>query len=136
MQKSNFHRGDAKSAELLFLKTRILRVSAVHFCLFLVALPAAAADVRFDGSYRLRFNSDTDLSLDDKGYLSGQKQWVEHRLRLTPKIVEQGEQTGIEIQASFDVLSGIFAGDVASDFRGYGLTELPARNAFRPEGLD
>src|SRR5256885_13656097 len=104
MQKSNFHRGDAKSAELLFLKPRILRVSAVHFCLFLVALPAAAADVRFDGSYRLRFNSDTDLSLDDKGYLSGQKQWVEHRLRLTPKIVEQGEQTGIEIQASFDVL--------------------------------
>src|SRR3954471_22542201 len=101
-----------------------------------VALPAAAADVRFDGSYRLRFNGDTNLSLDESGYPSGQRQWFEHRLRLTPKIVEIGEKGGAEIQASFDILSGEFAGDVASDFRGYGVTERSARNGFRAEGFD
>jgi hypothetical protein len=101
-----------------------------------LALPAAAADVRFDGSYRLRFNGDTNLALDERGYPSAQRQWFEHRLRLTPKIVEIGEKGGAEIQASFDVLSGEFAGDVASDFRGYGLTERSARNGFRAEGFD
>jgi hypothetical protein len=101
-----------------------------------LALPVAAADIRFDGSYRLRFNGDTNLSLDERGYPSGQRQWFEHRLRLTPKIVEVTEKGGAEIQASFDVLSGEFAGDVASDFRGYGLTERSARNGFRAEGFD
>jgi len=101
-----------------------------------LALPAAAADIRFDGSYRLRFNGDTNLALDDRGYPSGQHEWFEHRLRLTPKIVEICEKGGAEIQASFDVLSGEFAGDVASDFRGYGLTERSARNGFRAEGFD
>lgn len=102
----------------------------------LCAMPAAAAEVRFDGSYRLRFNDDTNLALDNTGYLSGQKDWAEHRLRLTPKIVEIGENGGIEIQASFDVLSGIVAGDTASDFRGYGLTDLSVRNGLRAEGFD
>jgi hypothetical protein len=101
-----------------------------------LALPAAAADVRFDGSYRLRFNGDTNLALDERGYPSGQRQWFEHRLRLTPKIVEVGEKGGAEIQTSFDILSGEFAGDVASDFRGFGLTERSARNGFRAEGFD
>lgn len=101
-----------------------------------LALPAAAADVRFDGAYRLRFNGDTNLALDERGYPSGQRQWIEHRLRLTPKIVEVGEKGGAEIQASFDIVSGEFAGDVASDFRGYGLTERSARNGFRAEGFD
>ena len=101
-----------------------------------LALPAAGADVRFDGSYRLRLNDDTNLSLDEHGYPSGQRQWFEHRLRLTPKIVEIGEKGGAEIQASFDILSGEFAGDVASDFRGYGLTERSERNGFRAEGFD
>src|SRR5260370_31793155 len=140
MQKSNFHRGVAEYAESAFFVSnpkrflRVLRASAV--CLCFSALPAAAAEVRFDGSYRLRFNGDTDLALDETGFLSGQKHWLEHRLRLTPKIVEIGEKGGIEIQASFDVLSGIFAGDVASNFRGYGLTEFSARNGFRAEGFD
>ncbi|HUJ28061.1 MAG TPA: hypothetical protein VLW85_18700 [Myxococcales bacterium] len=102
----------------------------------LFALRAAAAEVRFDGSYRLRFNTDTDLALDDTGFLSGQKTWMEHRLRLTPKIVEIGEQGGIEIQASFDILSGIVAGDVSNTFAGYGLTDLTRRNGLRAEGFD
>lgn len=112
-------------------QTKRWRLAA--FCLF--ALPAAAAEVRFDGSYRLRFNTDTNLTLDETGFPSGQKQWFEHRLRLTPKIVEIGEKGGIEIQASFDLLSGIFAGDVASDFRGYGLRDFSERNGFRAEGF-
>lgn len=102
----------------------------------LLALPAAAAEVRFDGSYRLRFNGDTNLLLDEKGYPSGQKSWFEHRLRLTPKIVEIGDQGGAEIQSSFDIVSGEFAGDVASDFRGYGVTERSVRNGFNAAGFD
>lgn len=104
--------------------------------LLALALPAAAAEVRFDGAYRLRFNGDTNLSLDEQGYRSGQRQWFEHRLRLTPKIVEIGEKGGVEIQASFDILAGQFAGDVASDFRGYGVTERSARKGFSAEGFD
>ena len=102
----------------------------------LAALPAAAADVRFDGSYRLRFNDDTNLLLDDQNFASAQKTWAEHRLRLTPKIVEIGDKGGIEIQASFDILSGIVGGDVASDFRGYGLTDRSQRSGLKPSGFD
>src|SRR3954471_16499388 len=104
--------------------------------LALLALPAAAAEVRFDGAYRLRFYDDTNLSLDNSGFTSGQRQWAEHRLRLTPKIVDIGEQGGAEFQASFDILSGEFAGDVASDFRGYGINERSQRNGFHAQGFD
>ena len=110
------------------------RQTAVLLVLF--ALPAAGASVRFDGAYRLRFNGDTDLTLDDKGFRSAQKQWLEHRLRLTPKVVEIGEETGVEVQASFDILSGVLAGDLASDFRGFGFTERSLRNGLKPEGFD
>ncbi len=104
--------------------------------LLLLAWPAAAAEVRFDGSYRVRFNDDTSLSLDEQGSASGQRQWAEHRLRLTPKIVDIGDKGGAEFQASFDILSGEFAGDVASDFRGYGLTDRSQRNGFKAQGFD
>jgi len=108
-----------------------------HFLLALaIALPAAAADVRFDGSYRMRLNTGTNLHLDDLQYASGQSIWAEHRLRLTPKIVEVGPNGGIEIQASFDILSGLFAGDTAADFRGYGLTDRSERNGFKASGFD
>jgi hypothetical protein len=107
----------------------------------LVAVPAAAADVRFDGSYRLRLNSDTNLLLDDSGYTSGAQarstqSFLEHRLRLTPKIVEIGQDGGIEIQSSFDIVSGIVAGDTAADFRGYGLTNLSERSGLKATGFD
>jgi hypothetical protein len=105
------------------------------FLALLLALPAGAASVRFDGSYRLRFNGDTNLGLDETGFASGQKQWFEHRLRLTPKVLEIGDDGGIEVQASFDLLSGEFAGDVAPDFRGLGL-DRSVRNGFKPEGFD
>lgn len=106
---------------------------AVCFCF---SVPLRAAEVRFDGSYRLRFNDDTNLTLDDQGYASGQKTWAEHRLRLTPKIVEIGDNGGIEIQGSFDIVSGIVGGDVASDFRGYGLTDRSERNGLKAQGFD
>ncbi|MCA1829408.1 MAG: hypothetical protein LC689_20985 [Myxococcales bacterium] len=92
--------------------------------------------MRFDGSYRLRFNGDSNLPLDETGFSSGQKTWAEHRLRLTPKIVEIGEHDAIEIQASFDILSGEVAGDVANDFRGYGLIDRSQRTGLKPEGFD
>jgi hypothetical protein len=113
----------------------LLRACALGFCLFLSRGPHAA-EVRFDGSYRLRFNADTNLLLDDQGFASGQKSWAEHRLRLTPKIVEIRENSGLEIQTSFDILSGIFGGDVAADFRGYGLTDRSQRSGFRAQGFD
>ncbi|HTO95400.1 MAG TPA: hypothetical protein VMK66_00035 [Myxococcales bacterium] len=100
------------------------------------ALPAAAAEVRFDGSYRLRFNADSNLVLDETGFASAQKQWFEHRLRLSPKVVEVGPEGGIEFQSSFDILSGEFAGDVAPDFRGLGVTERSERNGFKAAGFD
>lgn len=104
--------------------------------LLALALPAAAADVRFDGSYRLRFNTDTNLLLDDSQFALGQSKWIEHRLRLTPKIVDVGPQGGVEIQASFDILSGLIGGDTAANFRGYGLTGRSERNGFSASGFD
>ena len=117
-----------------FAALRVLRAFAVCSCFFAGA--AGAADVRFDGSYRLRFNADSNLLLDDSGYASQQKNWFEHRLRLTPKIVEIGDGGGIEIQTSFDILSGVVAGDVANDFRGYGLVDRSQRNGLQPQGFD
>lgn len=104
--------------------------------LLCLSLPAAAAEIRFDGSYRLRFNDDSNLQLDNEPFYSGQRSYLEHRLRLTPKIVEIGEDAGIEIQASFDILSGIVAGDTAADFRGYGLTDRSMRSGFEAQGFD
>src|SRR5262249_34056924 len=78
----------------------------------------------------------TNLGLDDTGYTSGQKKWFEHRLRLTPKIVEIGDNDAIEIQASFDLLAGQIAGDVANDFRGYGLVERSEQTGLKAEGFD
>jgi hypothetical protein len=104
--------------------------------ILLLGLPAAGASVRFDGAYRLRFNGDTALGLDETGFSSGQKKWFEHRLRLTPKVVELSDDSGIEMQASFDILSGEFAGDVASDFRQFGVTERSERNGFKANGFD
>src|SRR5207244_3001506 len=107
----------------------------VLLCLAL-ALPAAAADVRFDGSYRLRINTDTNLALDESQFALGQSKWVEHRLRLTPKIVEIGPNGGLEIQASFDLLSGLIGGDTAANFRGYGFTERSEKNGLSASGFD
>ena len=139
MRKSNFHHGGTESTERSFFfskKTlRALRASLVSFA-FLLAAPASAAEVRFDGSYRLRFNADTNLVLDDQGFASAQKTFAEHRLRLTPKVVELGENGGIEIQGSFDIVSGIVGGDVSADFRGYGLTGRSERTGFRAQGFD
>src|SRR5260370_26923313 len=129
------------ASRLLWMRIRrtdrgeaMLRQALAAVCLFV--LPGAAAEVRFDGSYRLRFNGDTNLALEETGFLSGQRHWLEHRLRLTPKIVEIGEKGGIDIQASFAVLSGIFAGDFAPDFRSYGPTQFSARNSFTACVLD
>jgi hypothetical protein len=104
--------------------------------LLVFALPAAGADVRFDGSYRLRFNTDTNLALDESQFALGQSKWAEHRLRLTPKIVEIGPNGGLEIQASFDLLSGLIGGDTAANFRGYGFSERSEKNGLRASGFD
>jgi hypothetical protein len=102
-----------------------------------IVLPSAAAEVRFDGSYRLRFADDTNLGLDETGFATGQKSFLEHRLRLNPKIVETDDKgSGIEVQASFDIVSGIVAGDTAADFRGFGVTDLSQRNGFNGNGFN
>jgi hypothetical protein len=111
----------------------MLRQTLFALC---VALPALATDVRFDGSYRLRFNNDTDLVLDNTGFATGQTNWLEQRLRITPKVIDIGERGGVEVQASFDILSGIIAGDTAPDFRGYGLTWLSQRDGFSASGFE
>jgi hypothetical protein len=102
--------------------------------LVLLATPALATDVRVDGSYRLRLASNTNEVLDDTGTTIGQSHWLEHRLRLTPKIIEDNV---LEIQASFDVVSGLLAGDVANDFRGYGWTgRSDAHGGLHASGFD
>src|SRR5205085_11922050 len=85
----------------------------------LLSLPAGAAEIRFDGAYQLRLNLNSNYLLDP-GQRLGQTAWAEHRLRLTPKIVEPER---IEIQAQFDVVSGLIAGDLAPGFGALGWTE-------------
>ncbi len=102
-----------------------------------VSSPALAQEVRVDGSYRLRFADNTNLLLDDSGTTLNQRQWLEHRLRLTPKIIERAENgTGIEIQGEFDVLSGLVGGQLAPPFQDLGFTERSKRNGFKAEGFD
>ncbi len=106
----------------------------IALLLLLSATPALTAEVRVDGSYRLRLVSNTNEILDDTGTALGQSHWAEHRLRLTPKIIETNL---IEIQSSFDVVSGLLAGDVATDFRGYGWTgRSDTRGGLHAKGFD
>ncbi len=111
-----------------FLLTRLLRL-----LLLLGALPAAAADIRVDGSYRLRFAGESNYLLDGSGTRLGQQEWMEHRLRLTPKIVEEDQ---IEVQASFDVLSGLVAGDLAPSFQDLGWQGRSNRDGIHASGFD
>jgi hypothetical protein len=107
--------------------------SVKHLLLLLAAaLPAAAADIRVDGSYRLRLNTESNYLLDPTTRL-GQQQWVEHRLRITPKIVEQDT---IEVQGSFDVLSGIIGGDLAPNFQDLGWQGRSNRNGIHTSGFE
>ena len=101
--------------------------------LLALALPAAAAEVRVDGSYRLRLAGETNYLLDDTGFRLGQRQWMEHRLRLTPKIVEPDQ---IEVQGSFDVLSGLVAGDLAPSFQDLGWQGRSNRDGVHASGFD
>jgi hypothetical protein len=99
----------------------------------LVALPAAAADVRVDGSYRLRFNTESNYLLDGVGFRLGQEEWVEHRLRITPKIVEADL---VEVQGSFDVLSGLIGGDLAPNFQDLGWQGRSNRDGIHTSGFE
>jgi hypothetical protein len=103
--------------------------------LFLLAgaLPAAAADVRVDGSYRLRLAFETNYLLDGTGARIGQQKWMEHRLRISPKIIEQDQ---IEVQASFDVLSGLVAGELAPTFQELGWQGRSNRDGAHASGFD
>ena len=101
--------------------------------LLVLALPAVAAEVRVDGSYRLRFAGESNYLLDDSGFRLGQRRWMEHRLRLTPKIVEPEQ---IEVQGSFDVLSGLVAGDLAPSFQDLGWQGRSNRDGVHASGFD
>ena len=100
--------------------------------LLFLSLPAAAAEVRVDGSYRLRYNLESNYLLDESTRL-GQERWMEHRLRLTPKIVETDQ---IEVQASFDVISGLVAGQLAPSFQQLGWTGRSAYDGIHASGFD
>jgi hypothetical protein len=101
--------------------------------LLLGTVPAAATDIRVDGSYRLRFNGETNYLLDGSGTRLGQERWLEHRLRLTPKIVEEDQ---IEVQGSFDVLRGLVAGDLAPTFQDLGWQGRSNRDGVHASGFD
>jgi len=114
-----------------------MRLAACGVRLAVVAMAmgggARAAEVRFDGAYQLRLAFNSNLTLDDAATRLGQTGWAEHRLRLTPKIVEAEK---IEIQAQFDVVSGLIAGDLAPGFGQFGWTERAERNGVRARGFD
>ena len=59
----------------------------LRLLLLLGALPSAATEVRVDGSYRVRLAGETNYLLDGSGTRLGQERFLEHRLRLSPKIV-------------------------------------------------
>jgi len=101
--------------------------------LLLGAFPAAAADIRVDGSYRLRFNGESNYLLDGSGTRLGQERWMEHRLRITPKIIEQDL---IEVQGSFDLLRGLLAGDLAPSFQELGWQGRSNRDGAHASGFD
>lgn len=111
---------------------RLETLGPALIALALASSSATAAEVRFDGAYQLRVNLNSNYLLDPDQRL-GQTAWAEHRLRLTPKIVDQER---IEIQAQFDVVSGLFAGDLAPAFADLGYTERSERNGIRPRGFD
>src|SRR5205085_2852821 len=83
-------------------------------------------------AYQLGFHLNSNYQLDPDQRL-GQTAWGEHRLRLTPKIVQPEV---IEIQAQFDVVSGLFAGDRTPAFGELGWTERSERNGVRARGFD
>ena len=85
-----------------------------------LAQAARGAELRMDGSYRLRLAGNTNLALDDRPALLGQHTWWENRLRLTGKVIERTETSGFEVQMSFDIFDGLLAGDTARDFQGLG----------------
>jgi hypothetical protein len=105
----------------------------VRLLFLLCAMPAAAADIRVDGSYRLRFNGESNYLLDGSGTRLGQERWMEHRLRLTPKIIEPDQ---IEVQGSFDVVSGLVAGQLAPTFQELGWQGRSNRDGIHATGFD
>ncbi len=100
--------------------------------LLLATSAAGAVEVRFDGAYQLRMNLNTNYLLDPSDRLN-QTAWAEHRLRLSPKVVEQPI---VEIQAQFDLVSGLIAGDLAPSFGDLGYTDRSERNGARARGFD
>ena len=105
----------------------------LRLLLLLGALPSAAAEVRVDGAYRLRLADQTNYLLDGSGARLGQEVWMEHRLRLSPKIVEPGQ---IEVQSSFDLVSGMIAGDLAPSFQELGWQGRSNRDGVHADGFD
>ena len=100
---------------------------------FALAPAAAATELRIDGDYRLRFADNTNLLLDDQGTQLGQQTWAEQRLRLTPVIVEPD---AIEIDAQFDLFSGLFAGQLAPAFQGLGWSGRSQTESLQLSGFD
>ena len=105
----------------------------LRLLLLLGALPSAATEVRVDGSYRVRLAGETNYLLDGSGTRLGQERFLEHRLRLSPKIVEEDQ---IEVQASFDLLSGLVAGDLAPSFQDLGYQGRSNRDGAHASGFD
>ena len=108
-------------------------LSAALFFASAFARDARAVDIRVDGDYRLRLAFNTDLMLDDANYRLNQTAWAEHRLRLNPKIVDEGV---VEIQASFDILSGLIGGELAPGFQGLGWDGRAVRDGLHGAGFD
>ena len=106
-----------------------LRLAALAL---LAAASASAAEIRFDGAYDLRYNVNSNYLLDADNRL-GQTGWAEHRLRLSPKIIEPGV---IEIQTQFDIVSGLIAGQTAPSFGELGWSERSEKNGFKTRGFD
>ena len=116
------------------------RIFLVRMVVFLIlcalvlvcAGSARAASVRVDGSYRMRLDFNSDYQLDSTSHI-GQTIYAVHRLRLSPKIVQEGE---IEVQASFDVLSGLITGDLAPKFQELGWQGRSNRDGVHASGFE
>jgi hypothetical protein len=112
------------------------RTSLLIAALAMTALPAAATaewTYKFPGAYRLRFQNQTDIPVDERTTL-GQEQWAEHRLRIEP----HAESYDLSLDAQLDLLSGMVWGDAVSYAIPAGLLDRMRDDAsagFRPSAF-
>lgn len=95
--------------------------------------PAAALSaIRIDGSWEMGGHALSEIPIAANGATLGQRYYVDHRLRLAPRVLVNPHTT---VFSEFDLLRGPWAGDVTPDFPNLNY-DRSARYGFRPSSID